>query len=659
MASAQPRHRILFCTRYFYLDDSNGAAVASRAAMASLARNGFSVEVLCGSIVDAGAGDEPTRHLATLGVPYEVGGGNSCLIEPAGLRLPEPAHLRATIDGVPVTILNRPLRRFAPPDADEAAELRRLLAAICSRFRPDVLLTYGGDPLTLGLLASARRRGIATVFALHNMLYNTPVTFRDVDAVIVPSRFAAEHYRRTLGLRCTVLPNMVHPGRVRVPRPDPRFVTFVNPCADKGLFAFARIADALGRRRPDIPLLVVESRGTAADLAARGLDLEAHGNVHVMSRTPDPRPFWGVTRVALVPSVVAETQGLVAVEAMANGIPVVASDRGALPETLGEAGLRLPLPGHLTPASRHLPTAEEMAPWVEAIIRLWDDVAFHADHRRRALAEAERFTPETLAPRYVRFFREVQPGTSCLDDSSRRPVDIPPPESSFSSPAEASRDQVAPPRVSVIMPVYNGARTLDRALDSLLRQTFPRWELLAIDDASTDDSHERLLCWSQRDRRIRVLRLGENRGPSAARNEGLRHATGDLVAYLDCDDEYDPNYLGRVDRLGDQADILVSSYDLIHDEEAPESRITTWVPIAHHEHLFQRNIATPLGVAHRREWWHRVGGFDEQLRYQEDWDLWKRFARAGARFLYLSAKSGLYHIRHDSLSRAGRSSSRE
>ncbi|MBX6313833.1 MAG: glycosyltransferase [Isosphaeraceae bacterium] len=81
-----------------------------------------------------------------------------------------------------------------------------------------------------------------------------------------------------------------------------------------------------------------------------------------MARTHDPRRFWSVIRVCLVPSLAAETQGLVATEAMTNGIPVVASDRGALPETLGSAGVILPLPARLTPSTRSLPTAAEVAP---------------------------------------------------------------------------------------------------------------------------------------------------------------------------------------------------------------------------------------------------------------------------------------------------------
>lgn len=231
------------------------------------------------------------------------------------------------------------------------------------------------------------------------------------------------------------------------------------------------------------------------------------------------------------------------------------------------------------------------------------------------------------------------------------------PFTSLSSSREAMKandDSEAVPRISVITPVFNGAIFLDRAVESLLRQTFQRWELLAIDDASTDDSHQRLVDWSHRDCRIRVLRLAENRGHAAARNEGLRHAAGSLIAYLDHDDEYYPGYLERVDRHGERADVLVSGYDLIHDDMGANPRIASWAPKAYQTQILTRNISTPLGVAHRRELVARVGGFDERNRLDADWDMWKKFTRAGARFLYLSGRSGIYHIRSNSLSRAGR-----
>jgi len=401
--------RVLFCTRAFYLDDSNGAAVANRTLAAALARWGFAVEALCGATVDAGERHDPGDRLAALGVPFVAAGGDAWAVGPGGIDAADPAQLRAAVDGVPLTALRRPLRRLANPDPFEAAEFLRLFEATRRRFRPDVLVTYGGDPLTREVLARSRRSGVATVFALHNFLYTDRSPFADVDAVVVPSRFAADHYRRALGLECTVLPNLFDPARARAVPREPRFVTFVNPSPEKGVHAFARIADELGRSRPDIPLLVVESRGSEATLLACGIDLRPHANVYLMSQTSDPRDFWGLTRVCLLPSLWWENQPLVAIEAMANGVPVVGSDRGGIPEALGGAGIVLPLPDRLTPATRITPTAEEVAPWIRAIVRLWDDPAFADEHRRRALAESRRWSPDVLRPQYVRFFADLRP----------------------------------------------------------------------------------------------------------------------------------------------------------------------------------------------------------------------------------------------------------
>jgi glycosyltransferase involved in cell wall biosynthesis len=204
-----------------------------------------------------------------------------------------------------------------------------------------------------------------------------------------------------------VLPNVVDRGRV-APSREPRFLTFVNPSCEKGVYPFARIADELGRIRPDIPILVVEGRASERTLVDCGLDLRPRGNVFMMSRTSDPRHFWGVTRIGLLPSLWWENQPLVAIEAMIHGIPVIASDRGGITETLGDAGVVLPLPERLTPFTRELPTAEEVAPWVGAITRLWDDEAWYAEQSRLLRAESRRWDPEVAEPQYVEFFQRIR-----------------------------------------------------------------------------------------------------------------------------------------------------------------------------------------------------------------------------------------------------------
>jgi glycosyltransferase involved in cell wall biosynthesis len=194
--------------------------------------------------------------------------------------------------------------------------------------------------------------------------------------------------------------------------PEPRYLTFVNPQATKGVTVFARIAAELGRRRPDIPLLVVEGRGRADGLADAGLDLSGLETLHRMANTPDPRDFYRVSRALLVPSLWRETFGRVAAEGLANGLPVLASDRGALPETLGEAGFLFTVPPRCTPTGGVVPTAREVAPWVAAIERLWDDSAWAEEHRGLARAESRRWDNQRLAEEYERFFRSlIAPGS--------------------------------------------------------------------------------------------------------------------------------------------------------------------------------------------------------------------------------------------------------
>ena len=136
-----------------------------------------------------------------------------------------------------------------------------------------------------------------------------------------------------------------------------------------------------------------------------------------MPNTPDPRQFYAVTKLLLMPSLM-ENAGFVAMEAMTNGIPVLASNRGGLPETIGNCphpnplpkgegtcgGFLFDIPARYTPATRDLPTAEEVEPWVETIIRLWDDPAEYERWSQAAWERAKQWHPDRLAPVYREFF---------------------------------------------------------------------------------------------------------------------------------------------------------------------------------------------------------------------------------------------------------------
>jgi len=393
--------KILMFNRNFFFDNSNGASVAHRDLGEFLRRRGVELDVCCGinfrtlcEILDARF-DGGSRRLFSAALP------------------PEQFDIYALADGADCSCKGRysvfiDRELFDGPGSPDS--LASISGRILDHFKPDIIVTYGGDSLTSSLASAARDREVVTVFWLHNFNYKNAKSFDGFDRLVVPSQYCSDYYRDYLGLKLEQLSYLLDPERFKTQSRSVQYLTFVNPSVEKGVYPFARIADELGRRRPDIPLLVVESRGTESTVAACGLELRDHGTVHFMGHTADPREFWGVTKVCLLPSLWWENQPLVAVEAMANGIPVIGSDRGGIPETLGDAGIVLPLPDRITQATRMLPTAEEVEPWVQAVIRLWDDAGFYEERRQRALVEARRWEPEVLGSRYIEFFDGLKPG---------------------------------------------------------------------------------------------------------------------------------------------------------------------------------------------------------------------------------------------------------
>jgi glycosyltransferase involved in cell wall biosynthesis len=408
-APAEPKRmpRLLYCSYHSYFDPSSGAALATRDLFELLAARGWECQVLCGSRTDFEEEPSFPRIFAQEGIAYEV---RYSTREPAPFLVFKcrPSGVRATVFTVPTC------HRYAPPSPPQreptpaqGLAFLALYDRLLERSRPDLLLTYGGDWLAREVIARAKRAGVRVVFALHNFAYNDRDFFRPVDAVLVPSEFAREYYGRTLGLACTAIPGPWNWSKVRCPEITGRYVTFVNPQPHKGVFLFARIAHELWRRRPDISLLVVEGRAKASWLARTGLDLRGVRNLFFMANTPDPRDFYRVSRLVLMPSLWNESFSRVATEALINGIPVLASRRGGLPETLARAGCLFDVPAQYTPESRSVPDAAEIAPWVETIIRLWDDESLYERERQRCLMAAEDWRPERLIARFEKFFQTV------------------------------------------------------------------------------------------------------------------------------------------------------------------------------------------------------------------------------------------------------------
>jgi glycosyltransferase involved in cell wall biosynthesis len=180
------------------------------------------------------------------------------------------------------------------------------------------------------------------------------------------------------------------------------------------------------------------------------------------------------------------------------------------------------------------------------------------------------------------------------------------------------------PKISVVLPVHNRADVLARAIRSVLDQSLPEFELVIVDDGSTDASVD--VARSLEDERIRVVELGRNRGGNAARNAGVRAAKAPLIGFLDSDDTYLPDKLGLV--VGEferrpGLDLLVDSFIKVQPSGA---RLVRKNPVIDQRDTFRRALftrqlwkATP-SITARRDTILRVM-FDETLRRLQDFDF--------------------------------------
>jgi glycosyltransferase involved in cell wall biosynthesis len=192
------------------------------------------------------------------------------------------------------------------------------------------------------------------------------------------------------------------------------------------------------------------------------------------------------------------------------------------------------------------------------------------------------------------------------------------------------------PLVSVIIPAYNAAEFMGETLDSVFAQTFKQFEVIVINDGSSDTEQlEEVL--KRYPPNLRYIKQ-ENRGAAAARNAGLRAARGKLIAFLDADDMWAPTFLEKQLELLEStgADLVFSDALLFGDPplagrtfmeiEPPRGEVST-------ENLLAVNVTVLTStVLARKTPILDVGSFDESLRRGQDFELWLKLAKAGARF---------------------------
>lgn len=216
------------------------------------------------------------------------------------------------------------------------------------------------------------------------------------------------------------------------------------------------------------------------------------------------------------------------------------------------------------------------------------------------------------------------------------------------------------PAVSVIIPTYNCAFYLTQSINSVLHQSFQNFELIVVDDGSTDDTKRVLESYQDS---IRYF-YQPNQGVAAARNHGLSEARGELIAFLDADDRFWPQKLSeqvnffqtlQTSQTSLNLGIIISGWQLVNESGEKISNIEPWkwCPELNLETMVLYKPARPSATMIRRHWCEKVGGFDTTLSSAEDLDFLLRLMLAGCDAAWIPELLVDYRQRSNSLMSQG------
>lgn len=200
--------------------------------------------------------------------------------------------------------------------------------------------------------------------------------------------------------------------------------------------------------------------------------------------------------------------------------------------------------------------------------------------------------------------------------------------------------------VSVVIPTYNRAQLIERAVNSVLRQSYNDLDIIVVDDASTDDTRDRVAALQQVDQRIRYLCHDTNRGSQVARNTGIQAAVGKYIAFLDSDNEWLPQKLYlQMALFSQKADSLGAVYcgfqRVSMDGEMLEEDMPRLRGYIYQQALVDWVADTSTMVV-SRDILEKIHGFDDGIKAYQEWDLCIRLARE-CEFDFIPECLVLYH----------------
>jgi len=412
--------RFLLVNNHCISDPTAGVTQSLRTIVEWLADAGHACQILTTARFESAVTFTIEDHLEQQGVDRSLLASQRSASKRSGKKRHAVARpvVHYTVKGVPVTLLLTRHNDESRLDRAEAAQFLHLFDHLLDTFAPDQVIACNGHPMIFAVMAEARARGATTAYAVRGYGYYERSYFEHVDHAFTCSQFLTDVYREKVGLFSTPIEPPIDWSTVVAPSESRGFVTFVNPSIHKGLYLFARLADMLGSRRPEIPILVVQSGRSGGSLTAiPGVDFSKYPQIMAAPPVPAPADYFALTRILLAPSVWDEPFGRVAAEAMINAIPPIVSDRGSLPHVLrgdfsdGGGGRVLAIPDWLTVNTTRLPDEREVEPWYDAVCALWDDPALYqaVSTRAREIAH-ERYSEDVSRRLHVDYFTSLKPG---------------------------------------------------------------------------------------------------------------------------------------------------------------------------------------------------------------------------------------------------------
>ncbi|TJY34755.1 glycosyltransferase family 2 protein [Pontimicrobium aquaticum] len=204
--------------------------------------------------------------------------------------------------------------------------------------------------------------------------------------------------------------------------------------------------------------------------------------------------------------------------------------------------------------------------------------------------------------------------------------------------------------VSIIMPSYNSEPYIAASITSVINQTYQDWELIIVDDASTDNSYNIISEFSKKDNRIKLIKQTQNLGAGAARNTAIKAAKGNYIAFLDSDDIWKPHKLEKqLEYMRSKAKaICFSSYELINEEGKPLNKIVEALPKLSYRKQLKCNYIGNLTGLYNAE---RLGKiYMPGIKKRQDWVMWLNAIKKGGKAIGIKESLAYYRVRKGSVS---------